>query len=153
MFFNIRPQAALFMFVPLCILCCVGCGGDDLCKVTGTVTLDGAPLADTTVMFTSTTAGLNASGRTNQDGVYLLQTLTGKVGGGTPKGNYVVSFSKLEIVWDGKSYVTNSSNVRQKDERARESLPMLYTSSLSSPFKVDVDKKRNQFDFDMKSKP
>lgn len=153
MFFKVKPQAALFMFGLPYLLCFVGCGNDGLCKVTGTVTLDGVPLADTTIMFTSTTAGLNASGRTNQDGVYLLQTLTGKIGGGTPKGNYVVTFSKLEIVWDGKSYVTNSSNVRHKDERARESLPNLYTSSLSSPFKVDVDKKMNQFDFDMKSKP
>lgn len=137
----------------LLLFCLTGCG-ERLCFVTGKVTLDGAPLADVNVMFTTTTPeGKNAMGRTDANGVYTLQTLTNEVGGGTTKGNYTVTFSKLEVYWDGKSYFVDSNYERKKDERSREVLPKLYNSDQTSPFKVEISKSKEIFDFDLKSNP
>ncbi len=63
----------------LAIVCCVGCGGGgpadqpDLANVSGTVTLDGKPLADAMVQFNPDGEGRPSSGTTSSDGSYTLQ--------------------------------------------------------------------------------
>ena len=62
----------------LAIACCVGCGGGpadqpDLADVSGTVTLDGKPLANAMVQFSPDGKGRPSTGTTSSDGSYTLQ--------------------------------------------------------------------------------
>jgi hypothetical protein len=51
----------------------VGCGGNsDLGQVTGTVTMDGAPLPNALVTFTPTGGGRGSTGTTDDQGKYIL---------------------------------------------------------------------------------
>jgi len=132
-----------------------GCGSD-FCVVSGKVTIDDLPAPGITVLFSPKTEGVGhpAVGVTDDDGVYKLQTASGKADGGTTQGKYVVTFSKLESTWDGRSYYTNTStNEKEKDYRSHESLPQVYVSEKTTPFSASVGKKENIFDFDLKSKP
>jgi hypothetical protein len=51
-----------------------GCGrsNENLASVTGTITLDGQPLADAQVVFTPIFAGTTSYGRTDDDGTYEM---------------------------------------------------------------------------------
>ncbi|MEZ6072226.1 MAG: hypothetical protein R3C10_18705 [Pirellulales bacterium] len=73
---------------------CGGCGGGnpDLVRVTGTVTLDGAPLAEVAVTFTPTgdTLGNGAIGGCDAEGHFTLTDIRG--GEGALPGEYKVSF-------------------------------------------------------------
>lgn len=62
----------------LLLITALGCGGRDLPElgtVTGTVTLDGEPLAGAIVNFTPTGTGRPSTGQTNEQGQYTLQYL------------------------------------------------------------------------------
>ena len=125
--------------------------------VTGKVTLDGDPLPEASIYFDPVTqdgSAISASGKTNADGVYLIQTATGKPDGGTTPGDYKVYFSKMKVEWDGKSYLPNPGGDPIKDSRAVNMLPVTYTRSRTTPCSATVttDKDRNVFDFDIKSK-
>jgi hypothetical protein len=67
-----RLRAGLLpLFVGL--LSAAGCGSNgDLGQVKGNVTLDGAPLADATVIFSPVTAGSTSAGKTDANGEYEL---------------------------------------------------------------------------------
>lgn len=146
---------ALTVLTFSCLALTVGCGSD-LCVVTGKVTIDGSPASKVTVLFSPKTegAGQPAVGVTDDQGTYKLQTVTGKADGGTTKGDYIVTFSKVEATWDGRSYYTNTStNEQEKDYRSHETLPTIYVSGQKTPFNANIDKKSNTFDFDLKSKP
>ena len=146
-------RTIILFTLSIALLLHTGCG-DGLCRVSGTVTLDGEPLVGAFVLFTPTAdEGDNATSQTDEDGRYTLQTLTGRVDGGTTPGTYVVTFSQLESVWDGRSYFVNSQNERVPDTRAVESLPSLYTSSQTSPFTVEVRNRVETFNFDLTSGP
>ena len=77
----------------LLVLLPLGCGGGgsdlDLKGVSGTVTLDGQPLPDATVVFTPKGGGRQVFGLTDEDGEYeLAYTTTGE---GAPPGEYIVA--------------------------------------------------------------
>jgi hypothetical protein len=60
-----------------------GCGGTehpDVADVRGTVTLDGQPLANASIMFQPTTAGRPSLGTTDDQGNYTLLYLDGVEG-------------------------------------------------------------------------
>ena len=154
-------QIHFLVIVPLLFLV-AGCGGEKGPKVyfvTGTVYLDDAPLSDCRVIFNSVTSseGTDATGRTDENGVYKIQTSTGKVDGGTTPGDYVVTFSKMNDIWDGRSYRMSGerNDERKPDTRSVEELPQQYTRSSYSQEKATVTKdvKSNVFDFHLKSKP
>ena len=138
------------------VILLTGCS-TDLNMVTGTVTLDGEPVAGAFIRFTPTTEGSGdgASGISKADGTYTIQTSTGKPGGGTTVGKYAVTFSKLEERWDGRTYYDESFS---PGERVRvmhgvEILPVRYTIQTTSPFTVTVERGRNVFDFELKTNP
>ena len=145
----------------LLMVIAIGCGSaknPNLCVVSGTVTLDDMPLSDAFVRFTPTTSGDSAAGTTKTDGTYTIQTASGTSDGGTTPGTYVVTFSKSEAYWDGKSYTDsygeNGELVKIKLEGAKELVPRIYTRPNSSPFTVTIEKStKNVFDFDLKSNP
>ncbi|MEO2018121.1 MAG: carboxypeptidase-like regulatory domain-containing protein [Fuerstiella sp.] len=68
-----------FLLSALAIACCVGCGGGgptdqpDLADVSGTVTLDGKPLANAMVEFSPDGEGRPSTGTTSSNGSYTLQ--------------------------------------------------------------------------------
>ncbi len=62
----------LFGFVA--ILGCLGCGGSQLTKVSGTITVAGAPVPAGTITFIPDTPGENASAQIGDGGQYELST-------------------------------------------------------------------------------
>jgi len=74
-----------------------GSGGIAVNYVEGTVTLDGAPLADAVVSFSPVVGGTGkaAVGTTDAKGVFkLTATENTTIGGGTAPGDYLVAITK-----------------------------------------------------------
>ena len=70
-----KQRALQSVFLSTLILTTCGCSGKDYAiKVEGVVTLDGNPLAGATVSFLPVGVGRSASGRTDQDGKFMLST-------------------------------------------------------------------------------
>lgn len=65
-----------------------GCGGSTTSSVSGTVTLDGKPLADATIQFVPDGAGRDATGQTDKNGYFSMSTF--KPGDGVVPGTYKV---------------------------------------------------------------
>jgi hypothetical protein len=77
-------------------LCAAGCGGKPV-NVTGTVTFDGTPLPNAIVKFIPTEkGGREATGVTNADGTFQLETFTAK--DGVLPGDYKVTVEYQEPV-------------------------------------------------------
>jgi hypothetical protein len=144
-----------FIF-PLFLSGCSGQKGPKVYFVTGKVTWNGTPLADASVFFNPIEGsdGEGASGKTDGEGIYKIQTVTGKVDGGTVPGKYKVTFRKTEDKWDGKSYLPNPGGEPIKNSRAVQILPAKYQSDRTTPFEVEVttDEKKNVFDFSLEGK-
>lgn len=136
-----------------CALLLPGCGGKKTLKtegVTGTVTLDGTPLAQCFVYFVPDgTDGNQAVGVTNDAGQYALQTSQGAAGAGTTPGNYKVFFSHEVVVQPAE---TNSDNEVVKEEVTKSDLPEKYLKAETSGFTANVVKGDNTFDFALTSK-
>jgi hypothetical protein len=89
-------QSLLGSCCVLAVLAFAGCnaGGPALNKVTGTVTLDGTPLAGATVTFQPVAGGTGkpATGVADASGVYTVTDMTStNIGGGAAAGDYQVS--------------------------------------------------------------
>jgi len=129
----------------------IGCGGGanlpDTVPVSGTVTLNGQPLANASVAFvpTGTTGGEGGYGTTDQDGRYELAYLKG--GSGVPVGDYRVVISKRAMP-DG-SDVVDESDVAPMDSPAREVLPPRYSNEQHSRLSATVSDGDGSFDFDL----
>jgi hypothetical protein len=119
-----------------------GCGprGPDVQMVEGTITLDGAPLADAYVTFIPLSAdGLGAVGLTRTDGGYVLNAMEGKkYGQGTLQGEYAVMVRKMVDGPNGGEPVLVS--------------PEQYASQERTPLRATVVKGQNRFDFALSSK-
>ena len=93
-----------FAGVYLVLVFALGCGsgGEPVNYVEGTVSMDGAPLADATVSFSPIAGGTGkaAVGMTDAKGVFKLSPVQGAVGAGASAGDYEVS-----IVKDAKAAV------------------------------------------------
>lgn len=120
----------------------IGCGGTDGPKtvdVTGTVTLDGDPLPNATLMFKpegSDNVYSGAYGFTDEEGVYSLVTSSNTEG--APPGKY-----RVEI-----------STYAQPDEdegtaASLEKIPIVYNEE--SNLVVDVTADGGPYDFELKS--
>jgi len=126
----------------------VGCGGSKLAtiKVSGTVTLDGAPLADASVNFVPKTEGQGhaAYGKTDAEGRYQLQTLQGDPDAGTTPGEYLVTISKREAV------VSDESG--RSPPPVKSLIPTRYNKPETSELTATVAKGSTVFDFPLVSK-
>lgn len=102
-----------------------GCGtATRLVPVTGKVELDGNPLAGAVIAFipTGDTLGTGASGRTEADGRYQLQTRQGK---GVMPGTYKVTISRW-LRPDGSDPLPDVPPI---ESDAREILPPRYSNA------------------------
>jgi len=137
------------------LLLAAGCGGDSsklpkLAPVTGTVTLDGQPLAGATVTLTSTATspatglppaeGAPSFGVTDEQGRFTLK-YQGRIAGAIP-GPCTISISKPQDFTDSKG---------NPDPAGEETLPARYNTN-SKLTKTVVEGEPNEFNFDLTSK-
>lgn len=139
----------------------LGCGpsGPAVNLVKGSVTLDGAPLADADVGFSPVIPGqgLSAVGKTAADGSFLLNAQGARPGQGTALGEYVVTVRKYEIPAPVAQLSSDDPNYEpaepsRKPVELRPLLPKVYMDAATSPLKATVSKGENLFQFDLTSK-
>jgi uncharacterized protein (TIGR03067 family) len=115
-------------------------------RVTGTVTLDGKPLANAFLLFHPVKkGGQEATARTEEDGTFHLTT-PGKKGRVLP-GNYRVTISILPTKNDA-----NDDKRRGGHHWPKRSVPRRYWFPNTTPLKVTVKEGRNQFDLQLRSR-
>lgn len=138
---------ALLFTVPL-----TGCGDGKLKTepVTGKVTFNGEPIEGAKVVFSpvDTSQGKPAVGRTNEQGVYTLQTSEGNVGAGTTPGEYIVMISKVKMVGTGK-FLTGEEGKQVEETKPVSELPDKYSDRRKTELKATVVSGANTFDFDL----
>ena len=151
----LRLSPGLVIFLGL--LLNAGCGGDESAPVkipetvslSGTVKLDGQPLAGARVVFASTAKGMyNAEGVTNDSGVYeLTVTIGSKFVAGAMPGIYNVQISRF-VAPDG----TPQNSSKPQEFPGRETVPEQYSVPAKSKLQATVAVGRTTQDFDLKSK-
>lgn len=131
-----------------------GCGtkGPDVQFVEGRVTLNGTPLANATVGYTSAEAtGLPpAYGVTDESGVYRLTSIGGRHGRGAVVGTFVVTVMKYE------SEEVPENDPGHTPPKVWSVVPQFYGDIATSPLRATVGEGANTgaaFDFDVPSKP
>ena len=141
-----RSLSAAFLIVAL-----AGCGGKgdpSHVSVSGTVTLNGAPLAGAQVTFmpTGDTQGIGSGARTGPDGRYQLIDRRGKPG--TATGTYKVTISK-RLMPDG-SEVPANDKTPPIESPARESLPPNYSDAARTQLQAVVPAQGGSIDFSLR---
>lgn len=155
--FSVRQR----VLVPLLLLALGGCGKKtkepvlDLVPMSGTVTLDGNPVADANVLLVyegSPPVGFAGSGAiTDAQGRYEAQTMGKK---GTVAGTYQVTVSKLVSPNGETSKPTEGMDLEQlrASGAVKESIPPKYTTPATTDLKVTVEKgKAEGYNFELKS--
>ena len=117
----------------------LGCAGSDLNlgKVSGTVTLDGEPLADAMVIFTPMTGGRPAAGKTDSKGRYEL--IFSRDAEGAMLGEHVVEITT------GDEIVNDDDTV----EMIPEVVPAKYNAN--TELRAVIEDGANVFDFPLES--
>jgi len=121
----------------LLLLAAGGCGGEEfpLARVSGTVTLDGAPVADAFIGFEpqrqgdSLEAGPGSYGKTDQQGRFRLKSLHGD--DGAVIGPHVVRISTLDVAPPGLE--------GDLEIVAEERIPARYVDGSTLRFTVPAD--------------
>jgi hypothetical protein len=117
--------------------------------VTGKVTYKGEVVAGATVSFTAKDRGegqgVDAYARTDNNGVYKLQTQEGKPEGGTTPGEYYVLVTKLGLKPTGRKS-TDSTGVVTEETVPFSEIPEKYNATKQTPLSFTVDKKKNTYD-------
>jgi hypothetical protein len=153
---------SLVLFIPL------GCqkkqaDNPEFRYVTGTVTLDNAPLKGATVtFFPLEPSGMSASGYTDAQGKYTLTALESfTIGKGTKPGKYRVTVVKNETVINTDMDDLNAGRITYNEYMERQNkptkpkknksiVPVIYTDQAQSPIVVTIEDKKNVFDLDFK---
>lgn len=137
-----------FLHCPLAVvlissIILVGCGGDvgQGVEVSGTVTLDGAPLESGTVAFIGENGSAAAVGQIKNGQFSLSQSANAS---GIPTGSYKV---KVES-WKVQPGAVQDDGSFAKGELA---IPEKYTKVASSGFTADVGPGGGTFEFDLKN--
>lgn len=128
------PQFALV--AALFVVC--GCNGDKG-TVTGTVTLDGAPVSNAFVQFFPDSGGRPADALTNAEGAYELRASRSEVA--APIGKYKVSISTANGASDSSDSDYGAS--------MKETLPAKYNSQ--TELTAEVTSGSNVIDFALES--
>lgn len=114
--------------------------------VTGTVTLDGQPLADADVTFIASESSAMFAGRTGANGVYQLQALAGREG--ALKGDCKVTISRM-VTPDGSPV---AADVPPANVAASEQLLPKYSRFDLTTLSATVNAEGGTFDFPLASK-
>ncbi len=127
-----------------------GCGGakvpqgPKLVPVEGTVTMDGKPLAEASVMF-GTGQGI---GETDANGRFELKSIGGKKG--CPVGEFKVIIEKW-VKADGSVY-RSADGISPMDAGAKQQIPARYSDPEKTELSASVKEGgNNKFEFQLKS--
>ncbi len=148
------------------LVCFAGCGSDDPHrKVTGKVTMDGAPVDGASLMFYSQdSTGEGGGGKTDASGAYSIVAPSTTKGGLLP-GTYKVTIAKYAEVVDEDQQAYESGEITYDELQERKAAkgpygkvetgelltPAQYSNTNATPLTVTVtdDSKQNVFDFDL----
>lgn len=138
----------------LVCLCISGCGGPgyDLVPVEGTVTLNGKPLANKSLLFTPESgAGISASANSDGSGKYkLIAIVTGVTEQqyGVPPGKYKVTVTEpiIPIKSEGMPEGFFMPDATEKSE-----IPNNYQARETTPLTVDVPETGGAINLELKS--
>jgi hypothetical protein len=125
----------------------LGCGSGKFVPVSGTVTMNGKPLAGATVMFSpiakegSIDAGPGSGGKTNEKGEYTLTSDTGRTG--AIVGKHRVSVSLM-------SPGTGETDERRRPGAPVNQVPVRYNGKTELTFEVPAGG-TDKADFALKS--
>ena len=142
------------LFLPLLLFLFGGCGGGVPVQKTemveGVITLDGVPLDGASVTFNPVGGdGTIASGFTDAQGRFTIQTLRGNPEGGTTVGEYVVTVSKWEDFPTGRTeQVDSETTIPIMGQRLL--VHANYENEQRSPLRATVAPGKNTFNFDLK---
>jgi len=127
--------------IAACLTLLVGCGGPVFYPVSGTVTLDGKPLPDATIVFQpqDKTKGHTSTGYTNTDGKYVLEYTERTAG--TTECDYKVCIT----TYVNKEYGSDEEPIPVIPER----VPAKYNVETTLVAKVTPE--QVVFDFDLDS--
>lgn len=144
--------AARSLWAVFLILAAAGCGKGDPShiRVSGLVTLNGAPLAGARVAFipTGDTQGIGAEARTGPEGRYELIDRRGTPG--THPGAYKVTISK-RLLPNGAE-VPADDQTPPIESPARETLPPNYSDASRTTLQAVVPEQGGTIDFSLKGK-
>ncbi|MDR0391300.1 MAG: hypothetical protein LBH59_05305 [Planctomycetaceae bacterium] len=138
----------LVFFVPVFI----GCGNQIPTNITEIiVTINDQPIEGASINLIPTNEnGMQAFGVTDANGKCMTQTILGNADGGTVVGEYIVTVSKMYSKDTGQKYTDPNTNITSPILEPTESLPAIYTSEKTSPFRVEVKKGKNSFKLELK---
>ena len=144
----------------LFIIAVLGCGGSDGLKVEyveGTVTLDGQPVAEASVMFVPTSESPTietAMGITDTRGVYKLSSMNGRPQAGAVEGEYKILVSKIEAQSHSTGVEYGASFGYAVPYTQTHLLPGVYRDPENTPFTATVKRGRNTgVNFELQSSP
>lgn len=140
------------LFILLVVIVFVsGCSkGVETNFVEGTVSLDGAPLAEATVTIVPTSnAGEVASGFSDDNGKFTLTSQSGQGGGGALEGEYLVTVSKVEVT----TIPSKTENPDDEKTESKELLPAIYQDMEKSPLRATIQKGKNSIDLKLSNTP
>lgn len=155
-------QCILPRWTSAALVCCLlaGCGGGGntlhTVPVTGTVTLNGEPLAGATVLFAPNDAGgVSAMGTTDEQGRYTLSQASNQ---GALPGTYKVVIEHYTTL-DGKPIPTSEDPAAQMDVeqlraqgQVKQTLPPKYSGFDQSELNATVKEEgENKHDFPLTS--
>lgn len=160
-------KVRILLIISICIFSC-GCSGGSgedrkpVYKVTGTVSLSGAPIAGASVTFISKEKQPVAYGRTNGSGTFELMTYA--PGDGAAAGRYSVLVTKYlgkgsatnEVdaahgADPTKNYDSASGHDARATQKTENAIPEQYAKADTTPLSVMVkDDGENKFDLELK---
>ena len=139
------PSRLPSLSVVVLALACVGCGGGgssdapDTVPVSGTITMDGEPLADARVVF----AAANPADR--------LRTVSGIT---DSSGEYELEFTSSQSGAQPGKYLVSVSTYREDEEGGAprpETVPANYNAQTTLTAEVSADSKVHDFELDSSS--
>ena len=124
----------------------LGCGqkGPRLVPVTGTVTLDGQPVAHAGILFTPVECGPPASGTTDEQGQFRLRTVNRE---GAVTGEHRVAVTKSETTGVGDFGAVGPEGIT-----VIWHVPEKYSRPKTSGLEAAVDDDGGEFTFELSSK-
>jgi hypothetical protein len=135
----VRGQRILWAAgVLLTLLALAGCGDDKNGQVSGTVQVDGEPVAAGAILFVPVDGQTATAGGEIKDGRYSIKV---------PVGNMKVSLSAPKVVGKKKIYPTENSPIMPITV---EALPAKYNEQ--TELRLDVKPGKNEKDWDLRSK-
>lgn len=138
-------RAAASLLVAACALACWGCGKSDLGSVSGTVTLDGAPLEGAEINFMPVGGGGVSFAETDSEGRYTLTYADGSKGAVIGQHTVSINKEKPEIPAG-----TGDKVDRPEDYGPSGLLPPKYNDK--TELRAEVKAGDNKIDFPLTSK-